>query len=87
MADFSKQWCDLNDPEMPYDFDIFEEHNKLQPGYSIPWICEGFGILAVAKGHNNEMLVAISDDDDLDYIHWKEYDEFIKEYKMNQGIA
>jgi hypothetical protein len=24
MADFSKQWCEINDPDMPWDFDIFE---------------------------------------------------------------
>jgi len=87
MADFSKQWCDLNDPEMPYDFDIVEEHNKLQPGYSIPWICEGFGFVMIGKGHSDEILLAIPDDEDHNYINWIEYDEFIKEYKMNQGIA
>ena len=32
MADYSKQWCELNDPEMPHDFDLVEEYNKLQPG-------------------------------------------------------
>ena len=87
MADYSKQWCDLNDPEMPHDFDLIEEYNKLESGYSISLICEGLGILAVAKGHNNEMLVAISDDDDWDYIHWKEYDEFINNYKIKHNIA
>ena len=29
MADYSKQWCEINDPEMSYDFDIFEEFEKL----------------------------------------------------------
>lgn len=86
MADFSKQWCELNDPEMPHDFDLVEEYNKLQTGYSVSMICEGFGILAVAKGHQNEMLVAVSDDNDDDYIHWKEYSEFLEDYKIKQGI-
>ncbi len=35
MADFSKQWCEINDPECPHDFDIMEEHSKLETGYSI----------------------------------------------------
>ena len=79
MADFSKQWCDINDPEMPYDFDIMEEYSKLETGCSVSMICEGFGILGIAKGHNNEVLVAIYPDDS-DYIYWIEYDEFIKNY-------
>lgn len=87
MADFSKQWCDLNDPEMPYDFDIIEEHSKLQTGYSVSWICEGFGILGIAKGHNNEVLVAVDYPNDDGSIHWIEYDEFIREYKIKEGIA
>ena len=29
MADFSKQWCEINDPDMPWDFDILEEAEKL----------------------------------------------------------
>ena len=86
MADFSKQWCDINDPEMPYDFDIMEEHSKLETGYGIGIICEGFGILGIAKGHNNEVLVAVDYLDDDDYIHWIEYDEFIKEYTTKSNI-
>ncbi len=30
MADFSKQWCDANDPDMPSDFDILEVFSKLK---------------------------------------------------------
>ena len=71
---------------MTHDFDLVEEDNKLQPGYSISMICEGLGTLAVAKGHQNEMLVAVSDDDNDDYIHWKDYNEFIENYKIEQGI-
>ena len=29
MSDFSKQWCDINDPDMPYDFDILEVFSNL----------------------------------------------------------
>jgi hypothetical protein len=49
MADFSKQWCELNDPEMPSDFDILEEANKLEPNNYIPMICEGYGFIAIGK--------------------------------------
>jgi hypothetical protein len=89
MADYSKQWCDLNDPEMPHDFDIFEEHSKLETGYSVGIICEGFGTLGIAKGHNNEVLVLVEIDypDNNDYVHWIEYDEFISDYKIKHNIA
>jgi hypothetical protein len=32
MADFSKQWCDVNDLDMSYDFDILEVFGKLKDG-------------------------------------------------------
>ena len=49
MAEFSKQWCELNDPDMPWDFDIVEEANKLTQNFYIPRICEGFGFSAIGK--------------------------------------
>jgi hypothetical protein len=49
MADFSKQWCDLNDPDMPWDFDIEEIANGLKHNFYIPYICEGFGFSAIGK--------------------------------------
>ena len=39
MADFSKQWCEINDPEMPHDFDILEEAAKLKPNYYLRLMC------------------------------------------------
>lgn len=66
MADFSKQWCEANDPEMPWDFDIIEEYNKLQEGYFIPMICEGYGFGAIAKV-KGECLLLIDEE-------WKPYD-------------
>jgi len=29
MADFSKQWCEINDSDMPWDFDIDELAKKI----------------------------------------------------------
>ena len=49
MADFSKQWCEINDPDMPWDFDIFEVVKELNQNYYIPYICEGFGFSAIGK--------------------------------------
>lgn len=49
MADFSKQWCEINDPDMPWDFDIFEVAGELNQNFYIPYICEGFGFSAIGK--------------------------------------
>ena len=49
MAEFSKQWCDINDPDMPWDFDLDEEFDRLQPGEFTSLICEGFGFIGIQK--------------------------------------
>jgi hypothetical protein len=74
MADYSKQWCDINDPEMSFDFDIFEEFEKLPKNNYIPIICEGFGFLAIMRNHEDRCLLAFDDDGE---IIWEEYDQFI----------
>ena len=48
MADFSKQWCEINDPDMPSDFDILEIAAELEPGYFKHMICEGFGFTIIS---------------------------------------
>lgn len=59
MADFSKQWCDKNDPQMPFDFDIEEVANTLEPNHYASIICEGFGFLAIGKTADSEIVLAI----------------------------
>ena len=49
MAEFSKQWCEANDPQLPWDFDIEEEFDKLQNGEFVSLICEGFGFIGIQK--------------------------------------
>ena len=49
MADFSKQWCEINDPDMPWDFDIFEVAEGLNQNFYMPYIYEGFGFSAIGK--------------------------------------
>ena len=74
MADFSKQWCEINDPEMPYDFDILEEFGKLSKNNYIPIICEGFGFIAIMRDHKDKCLLAFDDDGE---ILWEDYDQFM----------
>jgi hypothetical protein len=78
MADFSKQWCELYDPEMTHDFDILEEFEKLEPDQYINYICEGFGFIAIGKTQDNQCLLAIPiDGDPHGNILWKKYDDVI----------
>jgi hypothetical protein len=76
MADFSKQWCEVNDPDMPHDFDILEEANNLEPNHYISMICEGFGFVAIAKDEHNNIMLAFQDDENN--ITWEDYNNIIK---------
>lgn len=49
MADFSKQYCEINSMGFDGDFDIIEEWNKLEPDHAVPFVCEGFGFTWIAK--------------------------------------
>ena len=48
MAEFSKQYCEIYEPELAWDFDIEEIAETIPKGYYKPMICEGFGILGIA---------------------------------------
>lgn len=81
MADFSKQWCEINDPEMPHDFDIMEEYHKLKPGNYVPYICEGFGFIAIGKSddQNEECMLAMPiEGEGYGVVMWKPYNEVVK---------
>jgi hypothetical protein len=77
MADFSKQWCEINDPEMPHDFDILEEAAKCKPNYSISYICEGFGFIAIGRDEEGEVVLAMPNYED-NTMTWKPYNEIVK---------
>jgi len=76
MADFSKQWCEKNDPDMPHDFDILEEANNLKPNHYLPLICEGYGFVAIGKGNHGEIFLAFKDDQEN--VKWEDYNNIIK---------
>jgi hypothetical protein len=76
MADFSKQWCEKNDPNMPYDFDILAEAKNLLPNHYIPSICEGYGFLAIGKDEQGDILLGF--EDDLGNVKWESYNNIVK---------
>jgi hypothetical protein len=72
MADFSKQYCELHDSEIPHDFDILEIADGL----------EGFGFLAIGKDTEGKIILAFRDSsqEDLEMgtpVIWKQYDEVV----------
>jgi hypothetical protein len=77
MADFSKQWCELNDPEMPHDFDIMEVFNRLKPNSYENWICEGFGFASIGN-INGDCMLLMPIDDEPGMGQWLSYDEVIR---------
>jgi hypothetical protein len=82
MAEFSKQWCEINDSDMPWDFDIDEVASKLTPEYGLPYICEGFGFTYIAKDEKNNVVLGFPDyiTNTIKYtIKWKTYKEVINE--------
>ena len=79
MAEFSKQYCEIYDVGFPHDFDIMDEFHKLKPEMYIPYICEGFGFIAIGRNENDECILAIPvDDAPYGTVVWKLYDEIVK---------
>ncbi len=74
MADFSKQYCERNDPDFPWDFDILEVADRLEDGEYLPYICEGYGFIAIGKS-DDEIILAFRKD--ADEAVWKTFDEVI----------
>jgi hypothetical protein len=92
MADFSRQYCEAFDSELPWDFDINEEFAHLEPDTMVNLICEGFGFVAIGKSAGGEMLLAevVEDqpediDNDSQLIQWRTLDEFIETTKNRKS--
>ena len=81
MADFSKQYCESHDMGFDGDFDVYEEFNKLEVGNYIPFICEGFGFVAIGKTKEepNTVQVYFRDDFDNESGTWVDFEEVLSE--------
>jgi hypothetical protein len=75
MAEFSKEYCEIWDPEFPYDFSIEEIAKDLDQGDYQSIICEGFGFVAIAVDNNEEIILAFVDKEE-NYM-WVNYVDFI----------
>jgi hypothetical protein len=78
VADYSKQWCDINDSDMPSDFCIDEIFNGLSENSYVNYICEGFGFDAIGN-INGELMVSMPTGSHQ--FKWITYDELINKYR------
>ena len=77
MAEFCKQWAEINDPEGGWDFDT---------NHYVPLICEGFGFIAIGRDENYNVLLAMptgefetdEDGQTFDQVTWHAYEDIIK---------
>lgn len=81
MAEFSKEYCQIQDPEFPYNFSVEEIAKDLYKGNYYPIICEGFGFVAIAKDINEQILLAFKGEEDI--LVWQDFDNFMSgQFKM-----
>ena len=62
MAEFSKQYCELYEPEIDWDFDIEEVATEIPNGYYKSIICEGFGFTGIGVGMNGKTYILMQED-------------------------
>jgi hypothetical protein len=81
MADFSKQYCEIYDHGFPWDFDIEEIANELDPGYMNNVICEGFGFDAIGKKESGEIILHFRDWE-TGKKSWVNYKDYMAKQKL-----
>lgn len=79
MAEFSKQWAEVNDPDFPWDFDIDQEFETIPHGYYKFMICEGFGFLAIERDVDGTEYLLFEGKGDI--LERKNYRKFILEQR------
>jgi hypothetical protein len=80
MAEFSKQYVQNFESEIGgWDFDIEEIAKDLEPEHYTPYICEGFGFVAIGKDENHKIILGFRNSQDE--IDWKTIEETIKIFK------
>lgn len=78
MAEFSKQYCERNNMGFDGDFDIMEEFHRLKPDTYVPYICEGYGFIAIGRDDNDECVLAMPiEGASFGTVVWKKYDEVV----------
>jgi len=80
MAEFSKQWVEMNDSEMGWDFDIDQIVSELPTNHMVPYICEGLGFIAIGKNEQDQIFLAMPTgnfSEEGSEVDWKPIEEVI----------
>jgi hypothetical protein len=87
MAEFSKQYCELYEPNLVWDFDIEEIAETIPKGHYKPIICEGFGFSGIGVRLDGNLTILVIDPSDEDCLVQVEYKKYIDKHKSKtQGI-
>ena len=75
MAEFSKQYCEKDDRDFAWDFDILEVAEKIPTDHYAAYICEGYGFIGIGKNESGEIILAFRGKNDT--VDWKPYHEVV----------
>ena len=81
MAEFSKQYCELYEPDLQWDFDIEQIVEDIPKGYYKPIICEGFGFSGIGVRLNGDIEILVRDSTDIDNLVQINYKHYISLHK------
>jgi hypothetical protein len=81
MAEFSKQYCEIYEPEMDWDFDIDEIVESIPKGYYKPIICEGFGFSGIGVRLDGSIEILVRDRTDENNLVQVDYKKYISLHK------
>jgi len=79
MAEFSKQYCEIYEPDLNWDFDIDEVVMEIPKGHFKSIICEGFGFVGI--GHRMDNTICLLFDDSDGSIKQVDYLQYIQKHK------
>ena len=81
MAEFSKQYCELYEPALRWDFDIDEIAETIPKGYYKPIICEGFGFSGIGVRLDGKIEILVRDSTDENNLVQVDYKKYISLHK------
>ena len=88
MAEFSKQYCEIYEPELDWDFDIEAIAEEIPKGHYKPIICEGFGFSGIGVRLDGDIQILVIDtnaEDTLVQVDYKKYISLHKSKIQNNG--
>lgn len=81
MTEFSKQYCEIYEPEMNWDFDIEDIVETIPKGHYKPIVCGGFGFSGIGVRLDGSIEVLVIDPTDEDNLIQVDYKRYISLHK------